>query len=128
MITTPAPGKTNMPHFKLTYHKTKNKSPLQTTLNRHSKKENKNNSPNKKTRLLQRVFHSKVCLISILKQVKPSTISTAQLNTLLYLHLPPIKLVVYQRSYPLPLRGRMGDLILGRASHLDAFSAYPCQT
>ena len=63
-----------------------------------------------------------------LKQVKPSTISTARLNALLRLHVPPIKLVVYQRSYSFPLRGRMGDLILGGASHLDAFSAYPFQT
>ena len=65
-------------------------------------------------------------LIPILKQVKPSTISTARLNTLLYLRAPPIKLVVYQRSYS--FRRKMGDLILGWASHLDAFSAYPFRT
>jgi hypothetical protein len=40
-------------------------------------------------------FHLSLYLIPILKQVKPSTISTAKLNTLLYLHTPPIKLVVY---------------------------------
>jgi hypothetical protein len=67
-------------------------------------------------------------LISILKQAKPSTISTAKLNTLLYLHTPPIKQVVYLWSYPFPLRGTMGNLILGGASHLDAFSAYPLMT
>ena len=47
----------------------------------------------------------------LLKEVKPSTISTAKLNTLLCLHPPPIKQVVFLRSYSL-LRG-MGDLILG---------------
>ena len=63
-----------------------------------------------------------------LKQVKPSSISTDKLNTLLHLHLLPIKQVVYLWTYPLPLRGTMGDLILERASHLDAFSAYPLKT
>ena len=65
-------------------------------------------------------------LIPILKQVKPSTISTAKLNTLLHLHSPPIKQVVCLRSYP--RRTGVGNLILGWASHLDAFSAYPFQT
>ncbi len=64
----------------------------------------------------------------ILKQVKPSSISTAKLNTLLHLHMPPIKQVVYLWTYPLSLRKAMGDLILERASHLDAFSAYPLRT
>ena len=73
-------------------------------------------------------YQLNIYLIPTLKQVKPSAISTAQLNTLLYLHLRPIKQVVYLRPYPLPLRGRMGDLILERASHLDAFSAYPLKT
>ena len=41
-----------------------------------------------------------ICLISTLKQVKPSTISTVKLRILLPLHLPPIKQVVYLRSYP----------------------------
>ena len=36
----------------------------------------------------------------LLKKVKPSTISTAKLNTLLCLHTPPIKQIVYLRSYP----------------------------
>ena len=41
-----------------------------------------------------------IYLISTLKQVKPSTISTVKLNTLLHLHSPPIKQVVYLWSYP----------------------------
>jgi hypothetical protein len=57
-------------------------------------------------------------------QVKPSAISTAWLNALLHLHLPPIKQVVSLRPYSL----RMRDLILRRVSHLDAFSGYLCQT
>ena len=56
---------------------------------------------------------------------KTSIISTAQLKTLQPVHLPPIYLVVFQGSYWLIA---MGDLILRRASHLDAFSGYPCQT
>ena len=53
---------------------------------------------------------------------KPSTISTGQLQTLLPFHLPPIKLVVSQRSYGLL---DLGYLILRQVSHLDAFSGYP---
>ncbi len=56
---------------------------------------------------------------------KPSTISTAKLNALLRLHLPPIKQVVFLRSYRLNV---VRDLILRRVSHLDAFSGYLCQT
>ena len=56
--------------------------------------------------------------------VKPSVISTAQLNPLPDLHMPPIKRVVFPRPYSL----RMGDLILRRVSRLDAFSAYPFRT
>ncbi len=37
--------------------------------------------------------------------VKPSAISTAQLNRLPGLHLPPIKRVVFPRPYPPPKRG-----------------------
>ena len=51
-----------------------------------------------------------------------STISTAQLSALLHVHLRPIEVVVYERSYPVdPER----SLILRPASRLDAFSAYP---
>ncbi len=60
-----------------------------------------------------------------LMQIKPSTISTAKLKALLPLHLPPIKQVVYLRSYPV---NPVADLILREASHLDAFSGYPFQT
>src|SRR3712207_4275109 len=55
-------------------------------------------------------------------RVKPSTISTAQLNVLPRVHLRPIQRVVCPRSYPvIPV----GNLILRPASRLDAFSAYP---
>ena len=56
----------------------------------------------------------------------PRPISTARLNPLRDLHLRPIKQVVY--LWPYSFRGRMGDLVLGRASRLYAFSAYPHQT
>src|ERR1700730_16396337 len=52
----------------------------------------------------------------------PRPISTGRRNTLLCLHLRPINVVVYQRPY---LVDPVGNLILERASHLDAFSAYP---
>jgi len=44
---------------------------------------------------------------------------------LLRLHRPPIKQVVFLRSYSL---NGMRDLILRRVSHLDAFSGYLCRT
>ncbi len=62
---------------------------------------------------------------SVLKEVKPSTISTAQLHPSPDFHMPPIKQVVSLRSYPVD---PVGNLILRRASHLDAFSAYPDRT
>ena len=43
-------------------------------------------------------------------------ISTSKLNALRHLHIWPINLVVYQDPW--------GDLILGEAWRLDAFSAY----
>ena len=55
----------------------------------------------------------------------PRSISIAQLNTLLCLHLRPIKLVVYKRPYS--LKG-MGYLILRCVSRLDAFSVYHDRT
>ena len=58
-------------------------------------------------------------------EVKPSTISTAQLHRLPDFHMPPIEQVVSLRSYPVD---PVGNLILRRASHLDAFSAYPNRT
>ena len=59
------------------------------------------------------------------KGASPRPISTGQLNTLPCLHLRPIKQVVFLRPYPVnPVRG----LVLGGASRLDAFSAYPGRT
>ena len=52
------------------------------------------------------------------------SISIGQLNTLLCLHLRPINHVVYMDPYSF----RMGDLILGGVSRLDAFSVYLVQT
>ena len=52
----------------------------------------------------------------------PRPISTGQLNTLPYLHFRPINVVVYHGPY---LVNPVGNLILERASHLYAFSAYP---
>ena len=52
-------------------------------------------------------------------------ISTARLNVLPRLHLPPIHAVV--SCGPSGTNGT-GDLILGGASHLDAFSGYPFPT
>ena len=58
-------------------------------------------------------------------EVKPSTISTAQLHPSRGFHMPPIKQMVSLRSYPV---NPVGNLISRRASHLDAFSAYPNRT
>ena len=57
--------------------------------------------------------------------LSPRYISIGQLNTLLYLHLQPINQLVFLVSYYL---NGMGYLILGWASHLDAFSVYPVHT
>ena len=61
----------------------------------------------------------------VLLWLSPRFISIGQLNTLLHLHLQPINHIVYVESYYL---NGMGYLILGWASHLDAFSVYPFQT
>ena len=53
---------------------------------------------------------------------KLSSISTGKLNTLLRLHIRPINLVVFQGTFELLL---LRNLILERASRLDAFSVYP---
>ena len=50
-------------------------------------------------------------------------ISTGQLNALLHLHTQPINVVV--SDGPLGESSSQGNLILGGASRLDAFSAYP---
>jgi len=62
---------------------------------------------------------------SVAEEVKPSTISTAQLHPSPDFHMRPIKQVVSLRSYPVD---PVGNLISRRASHLDAFSAYPDRT
>ena len=53
-------------------------------------------------------------------------ISTARLNVSPRLHLPPIYAVV--SCGPSGTVYGTGDLILGGASHLDAFSGYPFPT
>ena len=54
-------------------------------------------------------------------------ISTGKLHALLRFHLPPIKVVVFDRpSYA--AEAALGDLISGRASCLDAFSNYLFRT
>ncbi len=54
-------------------------------------------------------------------------ISTGKLHPLPDFHIPPIKEVVCLRpSYP--AEAELGDLILERASRLDAFSGYPFRT
>ena len=57
------------------------------------------------------------------KSVRP--ISTGRLNALLRVHPPPIEQVVFLRPYAVDPRG---SLVLGEASRLDAFSAYPGRT
>ncbi len=53
-------------------------------------------------------------------------ISTARLHVLPRFYLPPINVLV---SYgPLESPKTLGVFILGGASHLDAFSGYPCPT
>lgn len=55
----------------------------------------------------------------------PRPISTGRLKALRPLHLRPINQVVLLGSYPV---NPVGGLILGWASRLDAFSAYPVRT
>ena len=55
----------------------------------------------------------------------PRPISTGQLKRLPAFHLQPIKQVLFLRPYPL---SGVRSLILGGASRLDAFSAYPGRT
>ena len=59
------------------------------------------------------------------RDTEPSAISNAQLRTLLCFHVRPINLVIFQGPYPVD---PVGSLIFRRASHLDAFSAYPFRT
>ena len=62
-------------------------------------------------------------LISQSFRSSPRSISIAQLNTLLHLHLRPINDVVFIGPYQ-----KVGYLILRWASRLDAFSVYPFRT
>ena len=57
-------------------------------------------------------------------RLSPRPISTGQLHTLLHFHLRPICHIVYVGPYFF----RMGDLILGGVSRLDAFSVYHIRT
>ena len=56
---------------------------------------------------------------------EPSAISTASLNPLQGVHVPPINQLVSLGPYPV---APVGTLIFRRASRLDAFSGYPCRT
>ncbi len=64
-------------------------------------------------------------MASASKESSPRPISTGRLNTSRCVHLRPIDLVVSEGPY---LVDPVGGLILGWASHLDAFSAYPVRT
>jgi len=61
----------------------------------------------------------------VLKRSSPRPLVPASLNALLRVHVRPIKQLVSLRSY---LVNPVGNLISRRASHLDAFGAYPCRT
>ena len=63
-------------------------------------------------------------LFNLFFRSNPRTVSIGHLNTLLYLQLQPINLIVSKGSYSF----RMGNLILWSASRLDAFSVYQIQT
>jgi hypothetical protein len=68
---------------------------------------------------------SKNCDSEREQKSSPRPISTGQLHTLPCFHFRPINLLVCQGPYPV---NPVGDLISRRASHLDAFSAYPFRT
>ena len=85
--------------------------------------------------VLHQLSHSRICLQNCLPNcisykffpifwLNPRPISNHQLNTLLYLHLGPIYLVVFKGSYCFHMRYP----ILRGASRLDAFSVYPVPT
>ncbi len=67
-------------------------------------------------------FPSAPCPKALRFRISPRPISTRQLHALPRFHPEPINLVFFQGSYEL------GNLILRRASRLDAFSAYPSRT
>ncbi len=66
-------------------------------------------------------FHNYSLTSSSLLRSSPRPISTGQLHASMHFHLRPIHLFFFKWSYFF----RMGDLILGLASRLDAFRAYP---
>ena len=68
------------------------------------------------------LLENSIASTSFIVNPSPRPISTGRLNTLLCVHLRPINVVVSPRALP---GYPVGDLILERASHLDAFSAYP---
>jgi hypothetical protein len=59
---------------------------------------------------------------NVIVNPSPRPISTGRLHTLPCFHLRPINVMVYHGPYQVD---PVGNLILERASHLDAFSAYP---
>ena len=70
------------------------------------------------------IMSSKVFEPAFVIRSSPRHISIGQLHTLPCFHLRPINVIVYDVPYSF----RMGDLILGRVSRLDAFSVYLVQT
>ena len=101
-------------------HKTKNAPLLQDTFVWLFAFTNIHWKPNKKdwNERSSRISSNKGCS-------SPRSISISQLNTLLCLHLWPIKLVVYKWPYSFKM---MGYLILRCVSRLDAFSVYHVRT
>src|SRR4051794_17559147 len=71
---------------------------------------------------MARALENSTASTIIIVNPSPRAISTGQLNMLPCLHFRPINVVVYHGPYQV---NPVGDLILKRASHLDAFSAYP---
>ncbi len=57
--------------------------------------------------------------------LSPRPISTGPLHASLHFHFQPIYLIISQGSY---FHIGMGNLHLEGASHLDAFSVYPCRS
>src|SRR5690349_21291060 len=70
----------------------------------------------------QALQHQEIWLVVV---VSPRPISTSQLHLLPGFHIWPINPVVSRGPYP---TSGEGDLILERASRLDAFSGYPFRT
>ena len=73
-----------------------------------------------RTQLRPRELHSEH--EHLRSEPSPRPISTGRLNTLLCVHLRPINVMVCHGPY---LVDPVGNLILERASYLDAFSTYP---